>query len=114
MLIEHHKEHFSKVKNSNVWNDKVFDHANKDITRDRMFVGELTRDECNAEEVFQFLLLKRKYGLKVDKDDEINENENESRMAMKKAKRQSTSLTFQRGIILRINVHWKAKGWWMC
>ena len=60
------------MKSSKAWNDKKCEHANEDASRDRIFQREKTREECDDEEVYQFLfLLKRRNWLMADEADEI-------------------------------------------
>ena len=71
-LIECNKENFSKVKSPNERNDKMRESANDDWTRNRMFKGELAWEECNDEDVCQFLLLQKTHdGLQEDEEDEM-------------------------------------------
>ena len=84
---------FSKVQRSNACDDKTYEHANDDIIRDKILKGELTRDYCNNEEVFQFLaLLKRRNVLIADNEDEMLKIE--QRKFASRTKRRSTSSIF--------------------
>ena len=59
-------------------------------TRDKIFKWELIRDDCDDEEMHQFLaLLKRINGLMADDDDETQENER--RKVSRRVKRHKTS-----------------------
>ena len=76
MIIKHNKEHFSKVKSTKKHNDKMHKIVNENKTRDAIMKGELNRDECDDEEVYQFLrLLKRPNRLTLDEEDFVQMNE---------------------------------------
>ena len=55
MIAQHDQEHFSKVKRTKAHNDKMCKVMNENKTRDVIMKGELNRDECDEEEVCQFL-----------------------------------------------------------
>ena len=74
-MNKHNKEHFRKVKRSKAHNDRMCENMNDDATKDKIFKGELMREEFDNEEVHQFLLfLKRRNVLIVDEEDEIQES----------------------------------------
>ena len=56
-INKHKKEHFKKSKNSKSHNDKMHQNINDDAKIDKIFKGELVREECRNEEVHQVLLM---------------------------------------------------------
>ena len=60
LIIKHNRENFSKGKNTKACEDKTCNSTRKNETRDLTLNGELKREDCDEEEVYEFLrLLKR-------------------------------------------------------
>ena len=53
--MQHNEMHFKKVKESNVCKDKIYQQIKHEIMRDLMLKGKLKREDCNDENVFEFL-----------------------------------------------------------
>ena len=95
MIIKHNKEQFSKVKDTKACKDKTCNSMNENTTRDSIMNGDLNREDCDEEEMYEFLrLLKRPK--KLIPDDEDYMQINEWKQVVKKQKKSSTSSTFSR------------------
>ena len=72
LIIKHNKEHFGKFKSVDLHNEKICSVINDDETRDNILNGYFDRDECNDDDVHQYLLLlKRPNGLMPDNEEEM-------------------------------------------
>ena len=68
--MKNNKEHFSKVQGTKAHVDKINNAMKEDETRDNSMKGELDREECDNEDVHQFLkLLKISKGLFPDNEE---------------------------------------------
>ena len=75
-IIKHNKENFSKVKGTKAHVDKTHDATKEDDTRDNIMKGDLNREECDNEDVHQFLqLLKIPKSLFPDNEEKNQVNE---------------------------------------
>ena len=95
MIAKHSKEHFSKVKVTKACVDKTCNSTDENKTRDAIMNGELNKEECDDEEVYQFLrLLKRSKRLMPDDEDCMQINE--WKQVIRKAKKRRMSSAFSR------------------
>ena len=52
--------HFQEAKSSNTYKEKIYDKLRTDDIRDRILNGTLCQDECDNQNVFNFLQLLKK------------------------------------------------------
>ena len=108
MTTKHDKEHFSKAKDTKAHKDKKHNSMNENKTRDSMMNGDLNREDCDEEEVCEFLrLLKRPKRLMPDEDDCTQINE--WKQVVKMQKKVVHHPCFQGEIMRCENVHQNAK-----
>ena len=93
IIINHNKEHFRKAKGNKVCNYKIFYTMKEDETRHDILNGEFRRDECDNDDVHQFLfLLKIQNWLTPDNEEDMQEIE--WKQIVRKVKKRSTSSAF--------------------
>ena len=59
-LIEYNEAHFTKAHNIIVYRNKIYDKLREDHVRDKILAGNLNREECDDERMYQFLKLLKK------------------------------------------------------
>ena len=91
--MQSNEENFSKVKSVKAHKDKMHKVKNENKTRDGTMKGELNRDECDEEEVCQFLNLS-KIPKRLMLDEEDSTQMSEWKQVARKAKKRNTSSTF--------------------
>ena len=94
-LMNHNRKHFTMAHESNMYNDKIYPLLQQDQVRDKILKGRLVEDDCDNEEVFEFLqLLKNPSQCSkpafqpITEDDWIRE--------VKKSKKRSSSSIFSK------------------
>jgi len=55
--MKFNRDHYQKAHNTKVYQDKIYKQLNKDIMRDKILNGELERQDCVDEVVYQLLRL---------------------------------------------------------
>lgn len=56
-IMEYNRSHFKKAHNSKVFNDKIYKELRNDNVRDKILNGTLQREECDDDNVYEFLKL---------------------------------------------------------
>ena len=59
-LIEYNEAHFTKAYDTIVYRDKIYNKLRDDHVRDKILAGNLNREECDDERMYQFLKLLKK------------------------------------------------------
>ena len=59
-IMKYNKAHFKKACESKVYQDKIYFRLQDDEIRDKMLIERLAQEECNNEEVYDFLKLLKK------------------------------------------------------
>jgi len=93
-IMEYNRSHFKKAHNSKVFNDKIYKELRNDNVRDKILNGTLQREECDDDNVYEFLKLlhqnRRNNYRRCRK--EINDHDWEK--VVKQSKRNSASSIF--------------------
>ena len=56
-IIKQNTMHFTKAHRSKAYQDKIYNKLQENNTRDKILAGQLTPEDCDNEEVFEFLSL---------------------------------------------------------
>ena len=56
-IIEYNREHYTKVHNTNIYQDKIYKQLQIDSIRDKIIDGKLKRKDCDNDETYKFLKL---------------------------------------------------------
>jgi len=96
-IIQQNKHHHSKVLQSKMYKDRIYNYLLENEMRDRILNGNLCRDEYDNNDIFNFLLLLKRnftnsYSTTIYQPIIIDE----WKEIVKKAKRMSTSSIFSR------------------
>ena len=95
-LLEYNTHHFTKAHNSIAYKDKIYKALRNDSVRDRILNGELCREDCDFESVYEFLkLLKQPEMMKQNRRCEEITAEQWRRIVVR-SKRRSASSIFSR------------------
>jgi len=95
-LVEHNKDHFTKAHATEIYRDRIYQKLGEEKVRDRILKGDLTREECDHENIFEFLkLLKQTSRIRRNRNnDEITAEQ--WIKVVKQSKRKSASSIFSR------------------
>ena len=102
-VMKHNKMHFSKVKESKFYKDKMHDNINEDNVRDKTLSEELNRGDCDEKSVCKFLsLFKRRTTTQINNTKYLTEEE--CKTQVKNQNEEARLQCFRKGIILYANV----------
>ena len=57
VIIEYNKQHFQKVHNTEVYQDKIYNKLYEDQTQNKILNSTLEHSNCNSKNVYEFLKL---------------------------------------------------------
>ena len=57
VAIQYNAKHFANTYKSKVWEDKIYLKLQEDEMRNKILAGRLVQEDCNNEDVFEFLKL---------------------------------------------------------
>ena len=59
-IINQNKNHLTKAHDSDIYNDKIHHSLKDDNVRDKILKGEITREDCDSNNIYEFLKLLKK------------------------------------------------------
>ena len=61
-IMTFNRNHFKKAHSTPIYNDKIYNELRNNSIRDKILNGNLSRDECDNDNVYKFLKLFRQNG----------------------------------------------------
>ena len=98
-IAKYNKKHYRQAFESRAYQDKLYAVLKHDNIRNKILKGSLRREECNDDDVYEFMsLLKRKGGYVEGSNQMAAITEEEWIRTVKKAKKKSASSVFSKQI----------------
>ena len=92
--MEYNRENFQQAYQTKVYNDKIYNELKEDRVRNRILKGQLRREDCDDEDVFEFLSLLKQLENWEQKNEFQLISEEEQVESMKRAEKRSASSIF--------------------
>jgi len=95
-LVNYNKDHFTQAHTTEAYKDKIYNALSEERVRDRILKGDLQRDECDYDNIYEFLkLLKQPPRIRRNRSNE-EISEEQWKKVVKQSKRRSASSIFSR------------------
>jgi len=95
-IMTFNRNHFKKAHSTPIYNDKIYNELRNNSIRDKILNGNLSRDECDNDNVYEFLKLLRQNGRNNYRRTRRELCEQDWIRVVKKSKRNSASSIFSK------------------